>query len=96
MFIGENKMSNSSNFSLGKALRPKARIMKTLGEELISNESVAIIELVKNAYDADAGFVSIKFNGLLEKGQGSISIEDDGHGMSLEIVESSWMEPATN
>lgn len=89
-------MSNSNNMILGKALRPKARIMKTLGEELISNESVAIIELVKNAYDADAGFVSIKFNGLLEKGQGSISIEDDGHGMSLEIVESSWMEPATN
>ena len=30
------------------ALRPKARILKTLGEELISSETVALIELVKN------------------------------------------------
>lgn len=36
------------------ALRPRARILRTLGEELISNETVAVIELVKNAYDADA------------------------------------------
>lgn len=31
-----------------KALRPRARIMRTLGEELISSETVAVIELVKN------------------------------------------------
>lgn len=70
--------------------------MRTLGEELISSESVAVIELVKNSYDADAGFVSIRFEGSVEEGQGSISIEDDGHGMSLHVVETSWMEPATN
>ncbi len=80
----------------GKALRPRARIMRTLGEELISSEVVAVIELVKNSYDAEAGYVSIRFDGKLEVGEGAVSIEDDGHGMSLTVVEGSWMEPATN
>ncbi|OWG19210.1 sensory histidine kinase AtoS [Delftia sp. K82] len=70
--------------------------MRTLGEELISSEVVAVIELVKNSYDAEAGYVSIRFDGKLEVGEGSVSIEDDGHGMSLTVVEGSWMEPATN
>ena len=32
--------------------RPRARLIKTIGEELISDDKVAIIELVKNSYDA--------------------------------------------
>ncbi|NED81781.1 hypothetical protein G3I76_17010, partial [Streptomyces sp. SID11233] len=51
-------------------LRPRARLMSTLGEELISNERVALTELVKNAYDADASLVVIRFNGPLEEGYG--------------------------
>lgn len=89
-------MTVDSEIPKGKALRPKARIMRTLGEELISNEVVAVIELVKNSYDADAGYVCIKFEGELSEKHGVISIEDDGHGMTLEVVEGSWMEPATN
>ena len=46
-------------------LRPRARLMSTLGEELISNERVALTELVKNAYDADASLVLIRFVGPL-------------------------------
>ena len=34
--------------------RPKARIMVLLGEQLIKNHTLALFELVKNAYDADA------------------------------------------
>ncbi len=44
-------------------LRPRARIIKTIGEELISNDIVAIIELVKNSYDANASIISINFQG---------------------------------
>lgn len=77
------------------ALRPRARIMKTLGSELISNDAVAVIELVKNAYDADASRVLIKFVGPLHPGQGHIDIFDDGVGMSLDVVRGAWMEPAT-
>lgn len=78
------------------SFRPKARIMKTLGDELISSETVAIIELVKNAYDADAKNVLIKFGGSLRKGEGYIEISDDGHGMNMTVVQNGWMEPATD
>lgn len=80
----------------GRALRPRARILRTLGEELISSETVAILELVKNAYDADAGYVLVRFEGPTREGEGILTIEDNGHGMALRTVEGSWMEPATN
>lgn len=69
--------------------------MRTLGDELISSETVAVIELVKNAYDADATRVLIRFVGSLKRGEGSIEIIDNGHGMSLAVIKSAWMEPAT-
>jgi signal transduction histidine kinase len=78
------------------AFRPRARIIRTLGQELISSETVALIELVKNAYDADATSVLIRFNGPLEEGKGSIEVIDNGFGMSMETVLSAWAEPATN
>ena len=76
-------------------LRPRARLMSTLGEELISNERVALTELVKNAYDADASLVVIRFNAPLVAGSGSIEVWDDGHGMSPETVRGTWLEIAT-
>ncbi|MDI6769083.1 MAG: ATP-binding protein [Anaerolineales bacterium] len=78
-----------------QVLRPRARILRTFGDELISSETVAIIELVKNAYDADATRVLIHFEPPLEKGQGRIDVLDNGHGMALETVQEAWMEPAT-
>lgn len=89
-------------------LRPRARLIKTIGEELISNDIVAIIELVKNSYDANASVIEISFHGrvievtegkktkkvLIRQGS-SIIISDDGIGMNLDIVKSAWMEPAT-
>src|SRR3954466_14563303 len=76
-------------------LRPRARVMRTLGDELISSEVVALIELVKNAYDADATRVLIRFLEPLVKGYGGMEIMDDGHGMDSVTVHSAWMEPAT-
>jgi signal transduction histidine kinase len=69
--------------------------MRTLGEELISNERVALIELVKNSYDADASTVVIHFQPPLAEGHGAVEIWDDGHGMSATTVRSAWMEIAT-
>lgn len=43
--------------------KPRARLIKTIGEELISNDNVAITELVKNSYDAGSPIVDITFNG---------------------------------
>ncbi len=99
-------MAKASNYSTtpiktnpdvsGFAFRPRARIMRTLGEELISSETVAVIELVKNAFDADATKVLVRFIGPLEEGKGSIEIIDNGHGMSMQTIETAWMEPATD
>lgn len=75
--------------------RPRARIIKTIGEELISNDLVAIVELVKNSYDADASKVEICFEGDIENGDGKILVKDDGSGMNLDILKEGWMEPAT-
>lgn len=88
-------MAQSSTNESGSALRPRARLLRTLGEELISNEVVAVIELVKNAYDADATRVLIRFKGPLEPGHGCIEVIDNGCGMDLETVRTVWMEPAT-
>jgi signal transduction histidine kinase len=89
-------------------LRPRARLIKTIGEELISNDIVAILELVKNSYDADSSIIVIEFEGrvIIEKDgkseiskiikhRSSIDIYDDGSGMSLDIIKTAWMEPAT-
>lgn len=76
--------------------RPRARIIRTLGRDLITNEVVALQELVKNSYDADAKSVVLTFEGPLEAGQGAIEVLDNGDGMTLETVQTSWMEPATD
>lgn len=76
-------------------LRPKARLIQLLGEELISDDTVAVIELVKNCYDADATRAQVRFIGDVEKGAGMIEVVDDGVGMSLDTVLSGWFEPAT-
>jgi len=77
------------------SLRPRARILRTLGEELISSEVVAVIELVKNAFDADASRVEVLFEG--EAGSlVALTVLDDGHGMAMNTVARAWMEPATD
>lgn len=76
-------------------MRPRARIIALIGEELISDESVAVVELVKNAYDADASRVVVKFEGKDPLKPDTLVISDDGHGMTLETVLTGWFEPGT-
>jgi signal transduction histidine kinase len=76
-------------------LRPRARIIRAIGEDLISSEIIALVELIKNAYDADATHVSITFEPPLERGSGAIVVADDGHGMTLQVFRRAWLEPAT-
>src|SRR5438046_601648 len=78
-----------------QALRPRARLLHTLGDELISSERVAVVELVKHASDADATKVVLRFTGPLVPGKGKLEVIDNGHGMSLETLTTAWMEPAT-
>lgn len=50
--------------------KPRARLIKTIGEELISNDNVAITELVKNSYDAGSPIVEITFQGEVKEKAG--------------------------
>jgi len=75
------------------AFTPRARLLKLIGAELISDEIVAITELVKNAHDADATFVAIQFVGVTGS-DGEIFVRDDGHGMDLDTLLTRWMQPA--
>ena len=79
-----------------RALRPRARLLRTLGTDLISSEKVALIELVKNSFDADATVVLVRFLGPLIQGEGSVEIWDDGHGMDAETLQTSWLDIATD
>ena len=60
---------------------------------LISDEVVAITELVKNSHDADASTVTISFRGVTGP-EGEIVVSDDGCGMDHETFLGGWMEPA--
>jgi signal transduction histidine kinase len=76
-------------------MRPRARIISLLGEELVSDERVAIVELVKNSYDADATQVEVKFEGVNNLIPDALIISDNGVGMSLDTVLNGWFEPGT-
>ena len=69
------------------------RIFAALGADLVTNDIVAVIELVKNSYDAFASRVDIRF-GANEQGP-YIEIEDDGLGMSNAIIDDVWCVVAT-
>ena len=89
---------DSSTVSHDHAMRPAARIIHTIGQHLIKDPQAAVIELVKNAYDADATSVKIQFRlGLASDGKRAmrISVQDNGAGMTYEQVTRSWLVPAT-
>src|SRR2546428_14190350 len=77
------------------ASRPRARLLKLIGSELISDDVVALTELVKTAHDADASAVTITFEGVTQPG-GTITVQDDGCGMDLDTVLGVWMEPGAS
>ena len=86
-----------------QAFEPYARLMNIIGDQLITNKIVGVIEIVKNCYDADAENVKVRFfnlenhgkNYLTEKKQPYIEIEDDGEGMTLKTITDVWLRPAT-
>ncbi|RZF62197.1 ATP-binding protein [Sphingobacterium corticibacterium] len=76
-------------------IKAKSHILSLLGDELIGSDSLAIFELVKNAYDADAEEVIVEFINLNQSNQ-QIIIEDDGHGMTNKIIQDVWLTIGTD
>jgi hypothetical protein len=73
--------------------RTGAAMLARLGSEQLKDEITAVIELVKNAYDADATTVRVELrNG--EEGQ-SLRIQDNGSGMTGDDLHSKWAFLAT-
>lgn len=68
--------------------------IQRLGMELVAKQETALVELIKNAYDAEATRVNVTFFDS-EKPGGTLVIEDDGIGMSLEIIRDAWMRIST-
>ena len=68
-----------------------AELLRELGERLVGKPHVALAELVKNSYDADATEVTIKFS----PNEDRIEISDDGHGMTFDEFKNFWMRIGT-
>lgn len=75
--------------------KAKSHILTLLGDELIGNDALAIFELVKNSYDADAENVFIEFKNLGSKDI-CLTIRDDGKGMNQETIRDVWLTLGTD
>ena len=76
-------------------IRPAGRHLLTIGRDLIQDNYAAVIELVKNAYDADSPDVNIEFKKNPNISEYSIIISDHGHGMSRDDIINKWLVPST-
>ena len=76
-----------------------AAVVFRLGEELITDVVQALVELVKNSYDADATWVNVTIDTRAENrwgrtysdAAGAILVEDNGHGMDEETIRRGWL-----
>ena len=66
-----------------------AALLRELGERLIGRSYIALAELVKNSYDADATDCEIVFR------EDRIVVSDNGHGMSEQEFHDHWMRIGT-
>ena len=78
------------------AFRFHARAVAALGRDLVTNDVVAVMELVKNSYDALASRVDVRIRNASDGGTSSrIEVEDDGHGMDYVTIRDVWCVVAT-
>lgn len=81
------------------SIRPYARLLTMLGAQLIKNDRVALVELLKNSYDADATLAKVVFSdfdeGLRTTPSSTLTLVDNGDGMSEAVVRNHWLNPAT-
>jgi signal transduction histidine kinase len=76
--------------------RPRARLMLLLGDQLIRDAGIAVFELVKNAYDADATTCKVTLKEIDKDDESAqVVVQDNGCGMHLTTVTGIWLEPGT-
>ena len=72
-----------------------ADLISRLGNELVARQETALSELVKNSYDADATYVTIKFIDTESIG-GTLILDDNGSGMNREQLIDGFMRISSN
>ena len=85
----KREVVGSASFSVS------ARVAMQLGRESIANSIVGILELIKNAYDADAEKVVLHFLDL-DSDFPTLVIDDDGHGMTEKALVDNWLVIGTD
>lgn len=73
-----------------------ARVPMQLGRESISSSTVAVSELIKNGYDADAEDVHVEFYLRDSPAISTLIIRDDGNGMDAETIYDHWLKIGTD
>lgn len=81
---------------ISRPFKPRARLLLQLGDQLIKNERIALFELVKNSFDADASFVKVILKQVENEKDGVIIVKDDGVGMDIDTITNVWLEPGTD
>lgn len=82
-------MPNAPTKKRNASFQTQGRLLQELGERLVAKTEVALLELIKNAYDADATECRVSSN------DGRIKIVDNGHGMTEDEFLNNWMHIAT-
>jgi signal transduction histidine kinase len=88
-------MPNSSASEEKIPFRIHPRVFAALGEDLVTNDTVAVIELVKNSYDALATRVDVAFGKSGAQNGHYLEILDNGTGMTRKVLEEAWCVVAT-
>lgn len=70
-------------------------LFRELGELLVGRDSTALVELIKNSYDADARHVTVHGEHLDKPGLGRIVITDNGSGMTSSQFEAGFLRIAS-
>lgn len=86
-----DKTQNMNQQQIRFKLHP--RVFNALGSELVTNDNVAIVELVKNSYDALSRRVDVRL--AIYNDELCLEIEDNGIGMTRDIIENVWCVVAT-
>ena len=87
---------NGANETARVAFRFHPRALAALGRDLVTNDVVAVMELVKNSYDAMATHVDVRVQSGDENPAGPyIEVADDGLGMGYEAIMDVWCVIAT-
>lgn len=76
---GRSKKTEELFFDVSTGLK------RVLGRELITNDEVAIFEMVKNSFDAGADTVHLHFE------EDSVIVADNGSGMSYDDLNEKWL-----